>query len=506
MIKTSPTAAEPATRYPERIAVFLLCLLGVAHGFFFSAAFPFFSVVDEQMHFDLAVRYSQGDIPCSLTPPSAEALPFIAIYGTPEFLWPPGTQPGGRIPPPPWQQSMASVRQQLLAKEATYREHFKNHEAASPPLYYGWAGAWWLLGRQLGLDGGQLLYWLRFGNLPLLAALIWLGWRGAREVFPENIFIRLGVPALIAFLPQTAFYAINNDILTPLTFGAVFVLVLKFAAAEPPSPRLAAATGLALAAAYLTKTSNLPLLAAAGLFLAFTALRWGFTGNLRAVFFPLLLLFCVAALPMAAWMAWCSHNFGDWLGAGPKLQFLGWTPKPPAQWLPHPLFTGAGCWYFIQRNLASLWQGEMLWQRAPLALSGVDSAYVVLTLGALALALAAWLRRPTPFTTPQFRAVGLAFLCLLASFAFFALLSVKYDFHDCFYPSRAQPYFVSGRLLLGLLVPFLMLFVCGLDRLMNRFHSITKFAVLFALLAFMLASEISIDSPVFDCAYNWFHL
>ena len=37
-------------------------------------------------------------------------------------------------------------------------------------------------------------------------------------------FIRLAVPALIACLPQTTFYAINNDILTPLTFGAAFVL------------------------------------------------------------------------------------------------------------------------------------------------------------------------------------------------------------------------------------------------------------------------------------------
>ena len=53
----------------ERKIVLLLCLLAAVHVFIFSAAFPFFNIVDEQVHFDLAVRYSQGNLPRSLTPP-----------------------------------------------------------------------------------------------------------------------------------------------------------------------------------------------------------------------------------------------------------------------------------------------------------------------------------------------------------------------------------------------------------------------------------------------------
>ena len=136
----------------------------------------------------------------------------------------------------------------------------------------------------------------------------------------------------------------------------------------------------------------------------------------------------------------------------------------------------------------------------------MDSAYVVLTLLALAFALAALLRRSSSLTTSQRAAVGFGFACVAAMFGFFALLSVKFDFQDCFYPSRAHPFFVSGRLMLGALVPFLVLFACGLDRLMKNFENATKFFVLFALLAFMLASEISIDAPVFPNEYNWFHL
>jgi len=493
-----------ATGKSERPALLLLCLLGAAHVFFYSAAFPFFSVVDEQVHLDLVVRYAHGDLPRTLTPPSEEALPFMALFGTTEFLAAPVREPDGRLAPPPWKRPMESIRQGVLHEEAAYRAQFKNQEAASPPLYYAVASAWWQLGRSF-LDGLHLLYWLRFLNVPLVAALVWLGGRAAREVFPENRFIRLAVPAFIACLPQTTFYAINNDVLTPLTFGVAFVLLLKLWAAEEVRLALAIATGLALAAAYLSKLSNLPLLAAAAGFLVVKALRLFRSGKWGTSASPLLYLGLAAALPMAAWMIWCKINFGDFTGSNSKIQFLNWAHKPLVAWLQHPIFSVAGGWYFVSHNLSTFWQGEQLWGRQPLALPAVDAVYVVLTLGALAFALAACLRRPPPFTTAQLTALWLGFLCVAAAFAFFALLSVKYDFQDCFYPSRAQPYFVSGRLMLGMLVPFLILFACGMDRLMSQFANATKFLVLMALLAFMLVSEFTIDAPVFPSGYNWFH-
>jgi len=494
-----------ATGNRERLVVLILCLLGAIHVFVFSAAFPFFSVVDEQVHLDLAVHYASGDLPRTLTPPSAEALPFLVLFGTPEFLGPPATNAPGEFLPPRWKLPLAEIRNDLLAEEESYRERFQNHEATSPPLYYGLAGAWWRLGRLLDLDGIALLYWERFLNIPLVAALVWLGWRAARNTFPENGFIRLAVPALIAGLPQNSFYAINNDVLAPLTFGAAFLLVMKVWDAPELSPRLAAAAGLALAAAFLTKTSNLPLLAAAGVLLAIKVPRLLGSAESRSSALGLWLLFFTAALPMAAWMAWCKINFGDFTGSALKISFLGWTHRPVADWLQHPLFTASGAGYFLRHNLAGFWQGEQMWHRAPLALPAVDSVYVILTLGTLAFTVAAWLRRPPPFTASQQAALALGFLCVAAALAFFALLSVKYDFQDCFYPSRVLPYFVSGRLMLGLLIPFLILFACGLDRLLVHFQNSTKFVVLFALLAFMVASEITIDAPVFANGYNWFH-
>lgn len=81
----------------ERKIILLLCCLAAVHVFIFSAAFPPINNVDEQAHFDLAVKYSHGHLPRGLEPISREAMQFIVIYGSQEFLWPPGNISGQKI-------------------------------------------------------------------------------------------------------------------------------------------------------------------------------------------------------------------------------------------------------------------------------------------------------------------------------------------------------------------------------------------------------------------------
>ena len=484
----------------NRALILLLCLLAALHVFIFAAAFPFYSVVDEQMHVDLAVKYAQGKIPRTLAAADAETAPYLAVFSSPEFL-----QAGGTIPPPAWQQPIATVRDQLAARQAFFAIQFQNHEASQPPLYYAVAGAWWRLGKCLHLDGLTLLYWLRFLNVVGIGALVWLGWWAARKIFPENNFVQGAVPAFIALLPQSAFYAVNNDIAAPLAFGVAFVLLLKFWAAETPSARLTAGLGLALAATFLAKISCLPLLAVAGLISALKIFRVAGRGKWGAAISSGLVLTVTAGLPVAAWLAWCKINFGDLTGAAVKIKFLNWTDKPVAEWLHHPIFTASGGWFFLKGNLASFWFGEQLWRRAPLANDDVLSTVVIVSLGALALTLVALLWPRSSFTMPQRTAVVFSLAFFVVTLAFFALLSVRYDFQDCFYPSREKPFFVSGRLMLGMLIPFLILFVAGLDRLLKNFSAGMKVCFLVLLLGFLLASEITTDLPVFASAYNWFH-
>jgi len=497
-------AAISASR--ERVLLFLLGCVAAVHVFIFSAAFPFFNNVDEQIHFDLAVKYSQGHAPRSLEPISVEAVPYTVLYGSPEYVGIPASFPNGQFPPPLWTQTLDSIRQTLVTKTAAWNNVI-NHEASQPPLYYALAGLWWRLGRELGFQDGLLLYWLRFLNVFFVAALVGLGYVAARLVFPERIFVRLGVPALLAFFPQTVFYSIQNDVLSPICFGAAFICLMKFLRADTPGVRLGAVTGLTLAATYLTKISNLPLLAVSGAVVLFQILRLAKTDKLRAAFPALAALALCAGLPIGGWLAWTKWHFGDFTGTAAKIQFLGWTHKPFSEWWHHPIFLPHGLWTFFSTLLATFWQGEFLWHRQPLASPVVNAIYAILSVGFVGMAVGSLLSRSTAVTGPQRQALWFGFWCLVAAVAFLAFLSIIYDFQDCFYPSRAHPYFTSGRLMLGALIPFLLLYFYGMDcalgRIKNRW---TKPLALAGLILFMLISEITINRMMFSNAYNWFHM
>jgi hypothetical protein len=504
----NPADASLPAAFPEsqeRRIVFLLCCLAAVHVFVFSAAVPFFSNVDEQIHFDLAVKYSQGHVPRELETLSAETVFYPVVFGSHEFLWPSNDFPTAKFPPP-WTQPAEKAAAGLLATEAEWKA-IKNYEASQPPLYYGLAGAWWRLGKAGGFQDGHLLYWLRFLNLLIVAALVWTGFVAARLVFPESRFLQLGVPALLAFLPQSAFYSIQNDVLSALCFGAAFICLVRWRQAEVPGARLGAAAGLALAATCLTKISNLPLLAVSAVVVLFKVGRLARAGKLRAAGPALAALALCAGLPMIAWLAWCKHNFGDFSGTAVKIQHLGWTYKPFIEWWHHPIFTPHGLWTFVSTLLATFWQGELLWHRQPLAWAAVDVIYTLLSVGLVGAAVIALLSDASVATARQRQALWFGFWSFIAAVGFLGFLSILYDFHDCFYPSRAHPYFTSGRLMLGALIPFLLVFLYGLDRVLSRVkNNRVRPLVLLGMISFMLISEILIDARLFPNAYNWFHM
>src|SRR5260370_41040508 len=57
----------------------------------------------------------------------------------------------------------------------------------------------------------------------------------------------------------------------------------------------------------------------------------------------------------------------------------------------------------------------------------------------------------------------LSLYLVTASALFLAAISLPYDFHDCLYPSRLYPYFVSGRIISGTLFPFALLYASALE-------------------------------------------
>ena len=495
-------APAHACEKSEKKIVGVICLLAVLHVLIFTAAFPFFNSVDELLHFDLVTRYARGDFPRQPGTVSVEASYYLARFHSFAYMSDPAWLPHGQVPPPIWKQPPETGAAIILDRETEWQK-LVNPETTMPPLYYLIAGAWWNIGKAACLRGEWLLYWLRFLNVLVVTAVVWLGWRTARKIFPENIFTRLAVPALIAGMPQTAFYAINSDILTPLFFGGAFLLLLKFETTEIFPRRLGIVLGLTLAGTFLTKTSTLPLLAVAAGFIAVKIFRLARAQKFQAAAPALSLLLVCAVLPVTAWMLWCKIYFGDLTGSTSKISELGWTSKPLMAWFTHPLFTPAGLWIFVGDTFSTFWQGEFYWRHKPLAIPALDIFYAMFTSVFLLLA---FLAARIIAVRAQRQPLQLALACLAMTFAFFAVLSVKFDFHDCFYPSRAYPFFTSGRLFLGGLIPIMILIATGLDFALQKCPHKVKFAVLAALLIFMVAGETAVDWPVFPSAYNAYHL
>ena len=487
----------------ERGLILLLSFAAALRVFIFSAAFPFFSNIDEDLHFDLVTQYSHSRIPVSFDRLKEETLNWIVPYSSPEFLFPPEHFPDGKFPAPLWKESWPKVEPEIASTRAAWSTEI-NFESSQPPLYYALTSAWWWIGKHIGFTGLQSLYWLRFLNIPLVAMMVWLGYVTARAIAPERVDLRIGVPLLLAFIPQNVFYAMNNDVLSPVCFGALFLCMLQWFRKNSPNFLLGACTGLAIAAATLTKLSNLPLVVIALLLIVARSIALVLRTPRTGLVALATLILC-AAIPVGTWMVWTKFHFGDLTGSAAKIGLLGWTPKPFNDWWQHPIFTARGVSTFWLDLVASFWRGEVSWHGQPLRWRGADGFYAVSSLLFPAMAVAG-LRKEAGLSIFQRQAIGSAILIFLAGVAFLALLSIQFDFGNCINPSREHPYFTSGRLLSGALIPFAIVYVYGVSWMCRRINPALSLVVLGLIAMFVTASEILVERAVFASEHNWFHL
>jgi hypothetical protein len=193
-----------------KLFIGLLCLIAGVRTFLFCAGFPFFNNADEQAHFDVVLKYSQGHLPRGMERFSGESARYFVQYGSPEFFMSPEAFPDGRFPAPAWSSPAEGTSAAVSATEQAWSDA-TNPESWQPPLYYAIAGLWLKSGQLCGFSDGHLLYWVRFLNVLFLVALVWLSSLAAREFFPQQKWVALCVPVLVAFLPQDMFYGIEND-------------------------------------------------------------------------------------------------------------------------------------------------------------------------------------------------------------------------------------------------------------------------------------------------------
>jgi len=147
-----------------------------------------------------------------------------------------------------------------------------------------------------------------------------------------------------------------------------------------------------------------------------------------------------------------------------------------------------------------------MWQNRELRSRIADEFYVISSLLLLCAAMTG-IRRRAGLSTFQRQALLLVAFAFIAALAFLALLSVQFDFGNCIYPSRAYPYFTSGRLISGALIPFALLYAYGVIRLLRRAgDALLPLVVLATIVVFVSISEVVVKHEAFASEHNWFHL
>jgi 4-amino-4-deoxy-L-arabinose transferase-like glycosyltransferase len=433
---------------------------------------------------------------------SRPAPDLLLLHNSPEYLSPPSET---TVPAPVWTAPEALRRAAL--RWGMERWDRVNHEATEPPVYYALAGAWYRLGRSVGLIGGHLFYWTRFLNSLLFAGVVWVAYLFARDVCPGNRSLALGVPLLVATFPQSSFYGATNDSpLAPMLFAAALYALVRLRRDRQPWHRYVLA-GVLAAATCLIKYSNAAILGAVLITLA-TGVITG-SPDVRRHASKLALLGLAAVVPLAAWFTRNGLLSGDLTGSHQKYSMLGWSLKAPAALLDHPFFGRSApralFHEFAYGVLTTFWRGEITWHGQAMTLRGLEWFFSISSPLFFALAV---IRVGGARDQDERRAIGMSAATVGLAVAALAVLSVVFDFGTRQpYPSAHWPYLVSGRLIAGILVPFATVYVYGLEWGLARVRCRGAALPVIAGLAILITlSQIVVTLPAFRSAYNWFHL
>jgi hypothetical protein len=519
--RPGPLAIDAVERRPEpRIDVFVrahadriavaLCVFSALRILFFAAAFPLTNNTDERFHLMTIQMYAQGQIPGKELPrTNPEFAKTLLLYWSPEYGRSPDYLESNRVIGPlyklPSRTQNSALSKDFYVKQLNQWLARPNYEAQSAPFYYVIAAGWYRLGSALGMSDWGLNYWLRFLNVLAYGLLVGLSYKFCRNVYPENYFLCIAVPALIAVFPQDVFFGINRDVFSAPLSAAVFLLLIKASDNKPDHARFLLFGSLLTGLAFVTSVSNCVL------FGSLASALWLWAQRSPEIVHRKIQRVCTSVLSAGFLPAlWMLRNYlvmGDLTGGKAKAHELTWTVKPLGEMLPHPLFSRYGLGYFVVNLTRSFWQGEYTWHGIPMRSVAADRFYILSSTALVLLFAVTFVARWRTISSLQRLAGFQALFLVAASVLFLAAISLPFDFHECAYPSRLYPFFVSGRIISGALLPFILIYASGLEMVTNLFRRwIPPVIVLACLMLFITVSEIRVRSVVFSSPYNFFAL
>ncbi|HEY8448587.1 MAG TPA: hypothetical protein VIL01_15905 [Thermomicrobiales bacterium] len=285
-----------------------------------------------------------------------------------------------------------------------------NAEVIQPPLYHVLLAP---LYRAIPGDRLDKLLGLRLVSVGVGAVVVWLSYRIALMIFPDEPSLRASVPIFVALQPQFSFEAaiVNHDILLILLATLLVSTTLDGLRTEYTNRRLIwlgaiGATGL------WTKVSfglMLPVVAVAVLFAARDE-RWPLRrlvgALLRATGLPLLL--------MSPWFVRSARLYGDPTGAQRLREISDFGEQASSWW---EMLSSAEFW---RGRLEDFW-GNFGWRLIPFdpgTYAWIYALWSVAGIGLLVLLFAEVARRrlgwPSLFSRFQWQALVLAALWVVA--------------------------------------------------------------------------------------------
>lgn len=313
---------------------------------------------------------------------------------------------------------------------------YENHQ---PPLYY------WFGGALLALTSGELLV-LRLLSVALGAGIVALAYAVGRVVFPQRPLLALAAMALVAFTPMHLgiLGSANNDALANLLVAGLLLHSLRRLRGQAVP---AWQTGLLAGLAFITKSTAYFMIGLALLALLYAGWR---AGQTRAQQIRALGIFGLVAAPFA--LFWWGRNiavygFPDFLG------LRAHDAVVIGQLRSSELIEQIGGAAYLERALRTVFQsfwGQFGWMGVPMpdVIYGVIVLGVLLALSGFVLALVWRQERPQLLGTGAVWALlGGALLLALAMLVYYNTEFVQFQ----------------GRYLFGVLIPFALVLVAGLD-------------------------------------------
>jgi hypothetical protein len=509
---TAPNAASSAERIDAFLARWKIWIaagcvcFAVLRILIFAAAFPLFNPVDEKSHYAVIYRFAHGYVPGNELPKTdPEMARVFTLYGSSEYFQPREALekfhrdvPIAELPP--------DLKEYHYAKVFKFWSEMPDMEVQSPPVYYLVGAAWYRVGAAFGLRDWSIAYWMRFLNGIFYGVFVWVAFLFTKEIYPERKFLIAGVPLLLAVFPQDVFYGMNRDVLSPLLAAIVLLLLFRYLRTSSGGRATIIFAGVVTGLAFLTDVPNIVLFGALITVLVLKSKSAAPANSRDDKISMALSLFAAAVLPFL-WMVRNRLVMGDVTGSRAKTAYLGWTLKPWPEIWHHPIFTLHGLGYFLSALTHTYWRGEISWAGSTMRGIYADGFYSFSTVVAVVAFLSFLIFRRQGENGLQRLNDFLACYLVGASVLFLAAISLPYDFQNCVYPSREHPYFISGRIICGTMLPFVLIYLSGLELLWRPvrkyIHPIFPLAII---CIGIMISEVLQTLTVFHSNFNFYAL